>query len=109
MKQNKEIQSHSKLDKKKLKEISKAIDKHFASLTESDIEEIKKRFEDKRPKGWLSIEEYLPMMYARDVMQGYSMFKVKDINGAEFYSPVADGNTWYFRAKEVGIILWYND
>lgn len=27
---------------------------------------------DTRPKGWLSIEEYLPMMYAIDIIQGYT-------------------------------------
>lgn len=109
MKHSKEITDKTNLDDKKLKEWSDAIDKHLANLSDEDIEEMKKHFEDKKPKGWLSIEEHLPMMYARDVMQGYSLFRVKDKNGNEFQSPVADGNTWYYRAKDSGIIQWFNE
>lgn len=73
-------------------------------------EEIEKYFpKDTRPKGWLSIEEYLPMMYAIDIMQGYTPYKVKDKNGNEFESAVSDHNIWYYMAKETGITHWLNE
>ena len=63
---------------------------------------------DTRPKGWLSIEEYLPMMCAIDIVQGYTLYKVKDKNGNEFESAVSDHNNWYYYAKEEGITHWWN-
>jgi len=37
--------------------------KHLDSLSPEELEALKKRFfEDKRPKGWLSIDEHLPYM-----------------------------------------------
>lgn len=72
-------------------------------------EEIEKYFPtDNKPKGWLSIEEYLPMMCAEDVGQGYTTYKVKDIDGNEFESGVSDHNVWYYMAKENGITHWWN-
>ena len=90
-----------------LEKIQKRWDDAFDNITQ---EEIDKFFPpDTRPKGWLSIEEYLPMMYARDIMQGFSVYKVKDKEGKEFNSLVSDHNTWYYRAKEHGITHWHND
>ena len=73
-----------------LEEISKKLDEAVASITP---EEMAKYFSpDTRPKGWLSIEEHLPMMYAIDMVQGYTLYKVKDKDGNEFGSAVSDHN-----------------
>lgn len=88
----------------------KALREHLESLKSEQIEEIREKyFTDKRPKGWLSIEEHLPMMFAIDIVRGYSVFKVKDKDGNEFESAVADHNTWYYRAKDEGITHWLNE
>ena len=89
-----------------LEEMKKKIDEFLANITQ---EEINKYFPpDTRPKGWLSIEEYLPMMCAIDIVQGYTLYKVKDKNGNEFESAVSDHNNWYYYAKEEGITHWWN-
>ena len=89
-----------------LEEMKKKIDEFLANITQ---EEINKYFPpDTRPKGWLSIEEYLPMMCAIDIVQGYTLYKVKDKNGNEFESAVSDHNSWYYYAKEEGITHWWN-
>lgn len=85
----------------------KKIDESLASMTPEDWEKYFPK--DTRPKGWLNIEEHLPKMYAMDFAQGYSLFKVKYENGEIGESPVADHNTWYYRAKEAGITHWYNE
>jgi hypothetical protein len=78
-------------------------------ITNITPEDIAKFFTDKRPKGWLSIEEHLPMMFGVDIAQGYSVFKVRDIEGKEFESMVSDHNVWYYLAKEAGITHWLNE
>ena len=89
-----------------LEEMKKKIDEFLANITQ---EEINKYFPpDTRPKGWLSIEEYLPMMCAIDIVHGYTLYKVKDKNGNEFESAVSDHNNWYYYAKEEGITHWWN-
>ena len=89
-----------------LEEMKKKIDEFLANITQ---EEINKYFPpDTRPKGWLSIEEYLPLMCAIDIVQGYTLYKVKDKNGNEFESAVSDHNNWYYYAKEEGITHWWN-
>lgn len=87
-----------------------ALREHLESLTEEQKQEIRdKYFTDNRPKGWVSIEEHLPMMYAIDIFKGYTLFKVKDKDGNEFESAVTDHNIWYYHAKEAGITHWYNE
>lgn len=81
---------------------------HLNNMTPEEMEETREFFRDKKPKGWLSIEEYIPMMFASDIEQGYSVFRVKDIEGNEFDTPVSDGNTWYYWAKEQDIVEWFN-
>ena len=89
-----------------LEKMSQKLDEALANMTQ---EEIDKYFPpDTRPKGWLSIEEYLPMMYGIDIMQGYKLYKVKDKDGNEFESAVSDHNVWYYMAKEAGITHWWN-
>jgi hypothetical protein len=89
-----------------LEEMSRKLDEALANMTQ---EEIDKYFPpDTRPKGWLSIEEYLPMMCAIDIMQGYTLYKVKDKDGNEFESAVSDHNVWYYMAKDAGITHWWN-
>lgn len=86
------------------------VKEHLNSLSEGEWEEIREKyFTDKRPKGWLSIEEHLPMMKAIDIGEGYSVFKVRDVNGLEFESRVSDHLIWYHYAKEYGITHWFND
>lgn len=87
----------------------KALREHLKKMTDAEKEEMREYFRDKRPKGWLSIEEHLPMMFANDIMQGYSVFKVRDKDGNEFDSAVTDHNIWYYRAKEEGITHWFNE
>ena len=88
--------------------ISKALDKALSEITP---EEIEKYFpKDTRPKGWISIEDSLPYCSAIDFFEkGYSVYKVKNKDGVEGESGVADHNTWYYRAKEAGITHWWND
>jgi len=90
-----------------LEGMSKKVNEALENMTQEDID---KCFPpDTRPKGWLNIEEHLPMMYAIDIMQGYSLFKVKDKDGNEFESGVSDHNLWYYTAKEAGITHWWNE
>lgn len=73
-------------------------------------EEEEKYFpKDTKPKGWLSIDEYLPMFMAIDIANGCSIYKVKYADGTEGESGVADHNVWYYEAKEAGITHWYNE
>lgn len=84
----------------------KAIDDFFKNATP---EEIEKYFpKDKTPKGWVSIEDALPMMLAIDIRNGCTMYLVKDKNGNEYYSGVADHNIWKYYAREEGITHWWN-
>lgn len=87
----------------------KALRKHLANQTPEERTEMIEHFRDKTPKGWNSIEDYLPMMKIKDLMQGYSVFKVRNTSGEEFKSCVADHNTWYYRAKDDGITEWFNE
>lgn len=86
------------------------LDKLRESLVNISQEEVDKYFpKDTKPKGWISIEDYLPMMYTIDIMQGYTLYKVKDKDGNEFESAVSDHNVWYYMAKEAGITHWWNE
>lgn len=82
---------------------------HLRNMTAEQKREMVEFFTDNIPKGWVSIEEHLPMMYGKDIMQGYSMFKVRDKYGNEFESMVSDGNIWYYFALENNITHWFND
>lgn len=67
---------------------------------------------DNTPKGWVSIEEALPMVTCDDFLNNDAMvkiIKVKDKNGEEFESQVGDHHIWYYRAKDAGITHWWND
>lgn len=89
-----------------LDKMSKALDEALANMTP---EEMEKYFpKDTKPKGWISIEEHLPMMLAMDIMQGCTEYKVKDKDGNEFETGVSDHNVWYYMAKEAGITHWWN-
>lgn len=65
--------------------------------------------ENDPPKGWVSIEDHLPMMLATDVLQGCTMYKVKYADGKENHTCVSDHNMWYYIAKEAGITHWFNE
>lgn len=84
---------------------------HLNSITKEEFQaEIREIVGDKNivPKGWVSIEEHLPMMYAKDIMQGYTEYKVKFENNKTGKTFVSDHNTWYYRAKDEGITHWFN-
>ncbi len=73
-------------------------------------EEIDNAFpDDTRPKGWLSIEDYLPMMLAIDIFSGGTEYKVRYEDGKEGTSTVGDHNAWYYYAKDSGITHWLNE
>jgi len=82
---------------------------YLAGLTDEEKLEIAEDLRDKTPKGWLSIEDHLPMMNAMDLLTGGTIHKVKFKNGKEGKSIVGDHNTWYYGAKEQGITHWYNE
>ena len=85
-------------------------DKLREKLANITQEEIDKYFpKDTKPKGWLSIEEYLPMMKAMDIMIGGTEYKVRYEDGTEGCSMVSDHNIWYYYAKETGITHWLNE
>lgn len=97
------------MKKQKLNNSLNLLRNHLKNISEEEKKNIQEFFIDKKPKGWLSIDEYLPMMYVKDITQGYSVFKVKDKNGKEFDSIVTDHNIWYYRAKDEGITHWFNE
>lgn len=88
--------------------LSQKIQEHFDSLDERGWEELREFFKDDTPKGWISIEDYLPQWLACDVEQGYSTYKVRNIEGEEFDSIVSDHTMWYYMAKKEGITHWLN-
>lgn len=80
------------------------------SLKNLSAEDLEKYFpKDTRPKGWLSIDDHLPMMYASDIRKGYSEFKVKYENGEIGDTIVCDHNTWKYYAIQNKITHWYNE
>ena len=92
-----------------LEKLSKQIDEALKNMTQEDIDKYFPSCARPKPKGWLSIEEYLPMWLAIDVAQGFSVYKVKDAAGSVFESAVSDHDTWYHMAKETGITHWLNE
>ena len=90
-------------------EMVKALREHLHNMTPKEKEEMREHFRDKNPKGWVSVEDALPMWKAMDVGKGYSEYKVKDKDGNEFTTQLTDHTTWYhFVAKEKGITHWWN-
>lgn len=83
------------------------------------IEEIKNKIAEyykdyiknipKIPKGWISIEDHLPVFLTKDVVKGGSTYLVMDKDGNTFKSTVSNSNMWYHLAKETNITHWYND
>lgn len=91
-----------------IKTLTQKLQDHFDNLDEKDLEELREFFKDDTPKGWLSVEDYLPHWLACDIEQGYSTYKVRDIEGNEFDSIVSDHTMWYHIAKQKGITHWLN-
>ena len=81
-------------------------------LQNVDKNEIKEFFDKlpKPPKGWVSIDEFLPMCLAIDyIRQGYTEYKVMDANGKEFITHVCDHGVWLYEyAKPNNITHWFN-
>lgn len=79
------------------------------NMSEEELEEMRIELSDDRPKGWLNIDEHLPMMSAQDMIDpGYSVFLVRDKDGNEYESSVCDHDVWYYEAKNAGITHWLN-
>lgn len=79
------------------------------SLTEEELKEHKEKYfpESTIPKGWVSIEDHLPQWLAKDVIKGYTNYKVKD-EISEFVTGVTDPNIFKYYAMECGITHWFN-
>ena len=86
------------------------LEKLKESLDKITPEEREKYFpKDTTPKGWISIEDYLPKCLAIDfISKGYSEYQVKFEDGREDISWVSDHNVWYYDAKLLGITHWLN-
>lgn len=83
--------------------------KHLDHITDVQKEELKSFFKSDVPKGWVNVNEHLPSFLAKDVMQGYSIYKVKDERGNVFESKVTDSNFWYYESLNFGITHWLNE
>ena len=93
----------------KFKKSLDAFSKALKEMTPEEHEYWKEKFRDKNPKGWVSVEDALPMWRVSDVAKGYSEYKVKDKDGKEFMTQLTDHTTWYYLvAKESGITHWWN-
>ena len=95
----------------KTNEVKHKIDNFFNNLTEDEIEKLKEKYfpkESNTAKGWISIDEILPMSKAVDLSEGGTEYKILFEDGVESYSRVADPNTWYYLAKEIRITHWCN-
>ena len=87
-----------------------ALREHLAGLSEEEKIQLSLDLQGPViPKGWVSIEDHLPMMSASDLMTGYTTYKVKNIDNKESTTIVSDHNTWYYHAKENGITHWLKE
>ena len=93
------------------KSMADKLREHFENMTEEEIEAERLKYfpESTTPKGWVSIEDELPMWLANDVAKGFSEYKVKFLNGCEGITCVSDHNTWYYHAIDAGITHWWNE
>lgn len=81
---------------------------HLDNMSEEEKKETVEYFRDKRPTGWLKIDDHLPYMSAIDMFSGGTTFNVRYEDGSESTSTVMDHNIWYYEAKEAGITHWLN-
>lgn len=91
--------------------IFESLKNHLNSLSEDELEKMREDFksqEESIPNGWLDIELYLPQMLAKDIVHGYSTYKVMNVDGEIFETIVSDHNAWYYQAKKQGITHWFN-
>ena len=91
------------------KKISDKLDKALSETTKSEfLELMKDRLNS--PKGWVDIEKHLPQCLVMDYMdKGYTVYKVKNKDGCEFFSCVSDTKIWYENAKKIGITHWWGE
>ena len=85
-------------------------EKVFNNLTKEELSEWYDSLGKRAPHGWVDVTEYLPSVYCDDYLKkGYSVFKVKDINGKVKKTKVCDGMTWFHPfAKPNNITHWWN-
>ena len=82
---------------------------YIGNLTIEDKNELREKLTSTIPKGWIDVNEHLPSFLAKDVIQGYSVYKVKDEKGNIFESKVSDSNFWYYQSLNFGITHWLNE
>ena len=72
----------------KLNEVKQKIDNFFNNLTEDEIEKLKEKYSPKESntaKGWVSIEESLPILRALDLFEGGTEYKILFEDGQDFF------------------------
>lgn len=89
------------------KDIKNKIKQTLKNMSDDKLEKYFPK--DTKPKGWISIEDHLPMFMVNDLMQGYSEYRVIDKDGNESIRRVTDHMIWYYEAKEAGITHWWNN
>ena len=99
---------------KKYNDMVENLRKILDNMSEKEKEEMRAKYfpEDTTPKGWLSIEDHLPMVTGQDVIDNDALvkhIKVKYKDGTESTSQVGDHHMWYYMAKDSGITHWYNE
>lgn len=97
------------MDKKNWDKLDKRFTEILNSITEEEVQTFLSQF-PKVPHGWVDIKEHLPQVYAVDyIKKGYSIFKVKDINGKIMKTRVCDGMVWFHVfAEPKRITHWWN-
>jgi len=89
------------------KNLRKVLKKTLKNMSQEDMDKYFPK--DTRPTGWISIEGSLPHMMARDIMKGYTEYKVKYKDETTGIGCVTDHNTWYYSAKEDGVTHWWHE
>lgn len=101
-------QKHKRID---LIALEKSIDEALENATPEEFYKIiHKNRDEKLPKGWVDINHHLPMCLAMDfITKGYSTYRVKDNNGKEFETHLADSIVWKVDVAEpLNITHWWN-
>ena len=93
-------------------EIQKSIDRlkaYIESLTDAEIDEALGEREIV-PVGWVDIQLYLPKMTMRDFLErGYTIIKVRTVDGEEFMTSVSDHHIWEVEMRQYNVTQWFNE
>lgn len=98
------------MKKLNFKKLDKNLTEKFNSITPQEIEEWLSQF-PKIPHGWVDVNEHTPQCYAIDFIEkGYSVFKVRDVNGKVMKTHISDGMIWFHAfAQPNNITHWWNN